>query len=102
MLAWQHVQSVRDRTLASSATEVTDSAGKRFVSVASWVAAQGGASTSERSVGRRFTHNGRAVLVLTGTDKIKVGSQWIGLGGYVMEVNNKPFVPLQGLISALN
>lgn len=101
MLAWQHVQAVRDRTLPSSANDVTDSAGKRFVSVASWVASQGGVSASERSVGRRFTHSGRPILILTGADKIKVGDQWIGIGGYVMEVNNKPSVPLQGLLAAL-
>lgn len=101
MLAWQHFPAVKDGSVSLAATDLTDHHGKRFISISDWAQGQGLSAFFERKTGLRFTYHGQQVFVVTGADRIKVGSEWIPVGGYVMEINNKPFVPRSGFLAAL-
>ena len=100
-LAYERFPSVRGATLPTNATEATDTSGKVYVSLSHWATGQSLATSVERRVGLRFTYHGKAVQVWTGTDKIKVGSEWKPIGAYVVEINNKLFVPKSGFLAAL-
>ena len=101
MLAFERFPVVRAGTLSANATEATDASGKLFVSIASWATNGNVEVNASRSVGMAFNYHGKAVQVWTGTDKIKVGNDWKPIGAYVVEINNKLFVPKSGFLAAL-
>lgn len=101
MLAWEHFHEVRDGLVTSSQSQVTDSAGTVYVSVADWTSTHGISFQRQRKVGISFAYHGKSVQVLTGSERIKIGDEWRTLNGCAMEVDNRIFVPRQGFVSAL-
>ncbi|HVT11393.1 MAG TPA: hypothetical protein VHE55_03935 [Fimbriimonadaceae bacterium] len=96
MLAFQHGANA-----ATNAKQYVDADHNAFVAVDDWLYAKGIANPSLGASAVKFTYRGTPVVILLGSDRIKLGNRWIELGGYVQELNGRPFAPLKGLTQAL-
>lgn len=101
LLAFEHLAAIRNNSLSANVSEVVDDSGKRFISLPNWASSNSVSQTPERKIGHKFTYHGKSVFVLLSANVMKVGEDWRPLGGYVMEVNNKLFVPKTGFLESL-
>jgi hypothetical protein len=89
------------RPKAGEPGKMIDPEGRTYGPVMAWATDRGFSPVRASSVSVAFVHQGRAVQVLTGADKILVDGEESPLGAFVLEVGNQPYAPLDAMAATL-